>query len=167
MPGNLLKNPHGDENFSNWELTKNGENPWCIQLMPDDSVVSYFCTSHKPCLKKQVIDLVQSGYDADYLDSAPEVTVRDWYSTRGDCGGVYRLTVSLLNEKREVIATFKPADVTLPQSTPWTQVTHTFTVYGPGLRFISFEHGGQDSNSWKGWYGVRVTGSSVTISPKP
>ncbi|XP_065115423.1 F-box only protein 2-like [Paramisgurnus dabryanus] len=167
MPGNLLKNPHGHEDFSNWELTENGGNQWSIEPIPDDAVVSYFCTSHKPCLKKQVIILLQSGYDAAYLDSAPEVTVRDWYSTREDCGGVYRLTVSLLNENREVIATFKPDDVTVPLETPWTQVTHKFTDYGPGLRFISFEHGGQDDKEWKGWYGIRVTGSSVTIPPKP
>ncbi|XP_073732468.1 F-box only protein 6-like [Misgurnus anguillicaudatus] len=78
MPGNLLKNPHGDEGFSNWELTKNDGDKWQIHTMPDDSVASYFCTSFQPCLKKQVIILLQSGYDAAYLDSAPEVTVKDW-----------------------------------------------------------------------------------------
>ncbi|XP_065115237.1 F-box only protein 2-like [Paramisgurnus dabryanus] len=167
MPKNLLKNPHGDEDFSNWELTKNGGDKWCIEQVPDDAVASYFRTSFQPCLKKQVIILLQSGYDADYLDSAPEVTVRDWYSTHSACGGVYRLIVSLLNENREVIATFKPTDVTLPDGSTWTQVTHKFTSYGPGLRFISFEHGGQDNKNWKGCYGIRVTGSSVTILPKP
>ncbi|XP_073732467.1 F-box only protein 2-like [Misgurnus anguillicaudatus] len=167
MAKNLLKNPYGDDDFSNWELTQNGGDKWIVEPMTDNAVASYFCTSHKLCLKKQVIILLQSGYDAEYLDSAPEVTVSDWYATRHDCGGVYRLTVSLLNENREVIATFKPADVTVPAETTWTQVTHTFTGYGPGLRFISFEHGGQDDKSWKGWYGIRVTGSSVTIAPKP
>ncbi|XP_073732462.1 F-box only protein 2 isoform X2 [Misgurnus anguillicaudatus] len=164
---NLLKNSHGENVYSNWELTQNGGDQWHIEPTPFDAVAAYFCTSFQPCLKKQVIDLVQSGYDAAYLDSAPEVIMRDWYSTRGDCGGIYRLTVSLLNASRAVIATFKPADVTVPQGTNWTEVTHTFTGYGPGLRFISFEHGGQDDKSWKGWYGIRVTGSSVTIAPKP
>ncbi|XP_065115239.1 F-box only protein 2-like [Paramisgurnus dabryanus] len=167
MAKNLLKNPYGDDDFSNWELTQNGGDKWEIHTMTENAVASYFCTSHELCLKKQVIILLQSGYDAAYLDSAPEVTVRDWYATRHDCGGVYRLTVSLLNENREVIATFKPDDVTVPAETTWTQVTHTFTGYGRGLRFISFEHGGKDNKKWKGWYGIRVTGSSVTIPPKP
>lgn len=43
------------------------------------------------------------------------------------------------------------------------QVSHTFTEYGPGMRFIAFEHGGQDTKFWDGWFGVRVTGSSVTV----
>lgn len=43
------------------------------------------------------------------------------------------------------------------------QVSHTFTDYGPGLSYISFEHGGQDTKFWDGWFGVRVTGSSVTV----
>ncbi|XP_073732465.1 F-box only protein 44 [Misgurnus anguillicaudatus] len=164
---NLLKNSHGDEGFNNWELTQNGGDQWHIEPTPDDAVATYFCTSLQPCLKKQVIDLVKSGYDAAYLDSAPEVTVKDWYSSRPDCGGVYRLNVSLLNASRAVIATFKPPDVTVPEGINWTQVTHKFTGYGPGLRFISFEHGGQDTRHWKGCYGIRVTGSSVTIPPKP
>nr|XP_055039464.1 F-box only protein 2-like [Misgurnus anguillicaudatus] len=164
---NLLKNSHGDKGFNYWELTKNGGDKWRVERMPDDAVASYFCTSFQLCLKKQVIILLQCGYDAAYLDSAPEVTVKDWYSSRDDCGGVYKLTVSLLNENRKVIATFKPADVTVPAETTWTQVTHTFKGYGPGLRFISFEHGGQDNKNWQGSYGIRVTGSSVTIPPKP
>lgn len=43
------------------------------------------------------------------------------------------------------------------------QIRHTFLDYGPGMRFISFEHGGQDTKFWDGWFGVRVTGSSVTL----
>lgn len=43
------------------------------------------------------------------------------------------------------------------------QVSHTFSEYGPGMRFISFEHGGQDTRYWDGWFGVRVTGSAVTV----
>lgn len=45
------------------------------------------------------------------------------------------------------------------------KITHTFTDYGPGVRFIRFEHGGQDTVFWKGWYGARVTHSHVTIEP--
>lgn len=46
------------------------------------------------------------------------------------------------------------------------QVTHAFSDYGPGMRVISFEHGGQDTKFWDGWFGVRVTGSSVTVAEK-
>lgn len=45
------------------------------------------------------------------------------------------------------------------------QISHTFTDYGPGVRFVRFEHGGQDSVYWKGWFGARVTNSSVWVEP--
>lgn len=51
----------------------------------------------------------------------------------------------------------------LPSPAP--QISHTFTDYGPGVRFVRFEHGGQDSVYWKGWFGARVTNSSVWVEP--
>lgn len=60
------------------------------------------------------------------------------------------------------------------QGRPWApslilpltpQISHTFTDYGPGVRFVRFEHGGQDSVYWKGWFGARVTNSSVWVEP--
>ncbi|XP_065115232.1 F-box only protein 2-like [Paramisgurnus dabryanus] len=176
MPENLLKNPNGDEDFEHWELIENGGDEWRIEEMPGDcgydfsvdySVTKYFCTSFEPCLKKQVINLLENGCDPETLDIAqPAVTVEDWYSGRTDCGCIYKLSVALLDENQEVIAEFNPDDVTLDPDTDdcsWKKVTHTFKDYGPGLRFISFEHGGEDTKFWKGWFGVRVTGSSVTI----
>lgn len=53
--------------------------------------------------------------------------------------------------------------ISLSLSLSELQVSNTFSDYGPGLRFISFEHGGKDDKYWDGWYGVRVTGSSVTV----
>ncbi|KAJ8259496.1 hypothetical protein GJAV_G00169980 [Gymnothorax javanicus] len=72
------------------------------------------------------------------------------YCGRTDCGCSYQLVVSLLDENQEVLQEFKPEKVTLKPDADdcsWRQVTHTFSDYGPGLRFISFEHGGQDSGS--------------------
>nr|XP_055039894.1 F-box only protein 2-like [Misgurnus anguillicaudatus] len=175
MSVNLLKNPNGDEDFEHWELTKNGGDQWLIEEMSGNcghdfinkSVIKYFWTSFDLCLKRQVIDLLEEGYDPETLDIAqPAVTIKDWYGNRSDCGFIYKLYVALLDENQEVIAEFKPDDVTFKPDTSdcsWKQVTHTFTDYGPGLRFISFEHGGKDTRYWKGWFGVRVTGSSVTI----
>lgn len=52
-----------------------------------------------------------------------------------------------------------------PDLSPHPQISHTFTDYGPGVRFVRFEHGGQDSVYWKGWFGARVTNSSVWVEP--
>ncbi|KPP60663.1 F-box only protein 2-like [Scleropages formosus] len=173
MARNLLKNPFGEEEVEFWEMTENGGNQWKVEDLPgdcghahcDDSVKKYFVTSYELCLKRQVVDLLEEGYSAEDLDSQPPVTVEDWYSGRTDCGCTYQLTVSLLDENEEVLQEFKPEEVTLDPDidSSWRKVSHTFEDYGPGLRFISFEHGGQDTKYWNGWFGVRVTGSSVTI----
>ncbi|XP_048029291.1 F-box only protein 2 isoform X3 [Megalobrama amblycephala] len=127
--------------------------------------ISVHCS--RPCLKRQLIDLLAEGYDPEHLDIVqPGVNVEDWYCGRTDCGCIYKLTVSLLDEGQEIITEFKPDEVTLDpdcDDCSWRKVSHTFTDYGPGLRFISFEHGGQDTKYWQGWFGVRVTGSSVTV----
>ncbi|XP_060766696.1 F-box only protein 2 [Neoarius graeffei] len=175
MARNLLKNPSGEaDGMDFWDVTENGGKGWFLEDMPgdcghefsDETVTKYFCTSFELCLKNQMIDLVAEGYAPDDLDNQPAVTVQDWYCSRTDCGCMYQLAVSLLDENKEVLQEWRPENVTLDPDTDdcsWRQVTHTFYDYGPGLRFISFEHGGKDNKYWDGWYGVRVTGSSVTV----
>ncbi|XP_070706384.1 F-box only protein 2 [Pempheris klunzingeri] len=175
MTRNLLKNPSGEEQLEFWELTENGGSQWKVEDMPGDcgfefcnnDVTKYFVTSFELCLKRQLIDLLAEGYSCEQLDAEPTVTVEDWYCGRTDCGCTYNMTTSLLDESHEVIEEFKPEMVTLEpecdDDCSWKRVSHTFSEYGPGLRFISFEHGGKDTRFWDGWFGVRVTGSSVTV----
>ncbi|XP_029007676.1 F-box only protein 2 isoform X2 [Betta splendens] len=174
MARNLLKNPYGEEQLEFWELIVNGGNEWKVEDMPGDcghdfcleGVTKYFATSFEPCIKRQVIDLLAEGYSDDELDAQPAVTAEDWYCGRTDCGCTYQMTVCLLDNDCELIQEFKSEPVTLdPESEDcsWRKVTHTFSNYGPGMRFITFEHGGNDTKFWEGWFGVRVTGSSVTV----
>ncbi|EMP41523.1 F-box only protein 2 [Chelonia mydas] len=77
------------------------------------------------------------------------------------------LHVKLLSEHEDVLAEYQSDTVAIPQdnAATWTELSHTFSNYGPGARFVRFEHGGQDTLFWKGWYGVRVTNSSVMVEP--
>ncbi|XP_061076831.1 F-box only protein 2-like isoform X2 [Conger conger] len=174
MTKNLLKNPCGEGNMESWEVTENGGDSWHVEDMPgasghafhDAAVTKYFATSYALCLKKQVVDLLAEGFPADYLDAQPPVTVEDWYCGRSDSGFLYELTVSLLDDNEKILQRFRPDEVAVDaekDDCSWTKVTHKFSGYGPGLRFISFEHGGQDTKGWVGWFGVRVTGSSVKV----
>ncbi|KAM6980787.1 F-box only protein 2 [Aplochiton taeniatus] len=175
MTRNLLKNPNGEEQMEFWELTENGGSQWKCEELPgdcghdfcgDNSVTKCFSTSFELCLKRQVIDLQAEGYSPDDLDAQPTVTVEDWYSGRTDCGCTYQLTVCLLDENQMVLQEFQPSPLTLDpdcDDCSWKKMTHTFSEYGHGLRFITFEHGGQDTKYWDGWFGVRVTGSAVYL----
>ncbi len=48
----------------------------------------------------------------------------------------------------------------------WRRISHTFSRYGVGARYVKFYHGGmtQDMDMEEGWYGAKMTGSTVQVS---
>ncbi|NWZ92661.1 FBX6 protein, partial [Nesospiza acunhae] len=176
MKKNLLKNPRAEENFQHWTLDANEGDKWKIEDLPgahgshmsDPRIHKYFVTSYGPCFKSQLITLEKEGYWNQLMDEIrPEITVKDWYAARFDCGCRYELTVRLLSKDYIVLEEFRPEPVVIEQwsDAKWREISHTFQNYPAGVRYISFQHGGQDTQYWAGWYGVRVTNSSITIGP--
>uniref|UniRef100_A0A6I8SN42 F-box protein 2 n=1 Tax=Xenopus tropicalis TaxID=8364 RepID=A0A6I8SN42_XENTR len=171
---NLLKNNSGEgkKSFAISLLDLNyGGDGWKIEDLPGDNgndfpfegIKKYFATSFEWCSKSQLIDLLSEGYWEDLLDTdQPNILIEDWYAARSDSGCLYELCVQLLSDNKDIITEYKSEIITIPQfsDASWNQINHTFSGYGPGVRFIRFQHGGQDSVFWKGWYGVRVTNSS-------
>ncbi|XP_053547428.1 F-box only protein 2 [Bombina bombina] len=173
---NLIKNSCADADLEFWEDVKCGGDGWNIEELPGDNgqdfpteeVKKYFASSFEWCSKAQVIDLLNEGYWEELLDTdQPNIVVSDWYAARSDSGCLYELHVQLLSDNQDVVTEFQSEIITIPQfsDASWNQISYTFSGYGPGVRYIRFQHGGQDSAYWKGWYGVRVTNSSVTIEP--
>ncbi|XP_056589408.1 F-box only protein 44-like isoform X2 [Triplophysa dalaica] len=169
---NLLKNPRAEEKFNRWKLVENGGDGWKIEenvkSLPNETIEKMFVTSYGMCLKEQLIDLKKEGYSPAFMDHLqPGIKISDWYAPRRDCGSFYRIRVELLDQKNKPIRTFEPDPVYFEQwnDQEWCQMTHVFKLYGPGVRFIRFTHGGQDTKYWAGWYGIRVINSSVEICP--
>ncbi|XP_068934432.1 F-box only protein 2 [Petaurus breviceps papuanus] len=171
---NLLKNVFGEDEFEAWEEVETGGDGWKVEEIPgdcgcdfpeDENVKKYFVTSYEWCRKAQVVDLWAEGYWEELLDTnQPSIVVKDWYSSRSDASCLYELWVKLLSKNEDVVAEYKSETVALHHGlSGWHEISHTFTNYGPGVRFVRFEHGGQDQVYWKGWFGVRVTNSSVTV----
>ncbi|XP_075046313.1 F-box only protein 44-like [Mixophyes fleayi] len=174
---NLLKNPLALEGFQFWNIELNGGDQWAVEDLADDSglifkdenVTKYFVTSYETCKKSQLIDLKKMGYGEQFMDLVqPDIVIRDWFSARIDCGCQYEVLVRLLSKKKRLLKEFKPDPVIMEQWSEglWQQMTHTFSNYGRGVRFIYFQHGGRDTQFWAGWYGVRVTNSSITLEPE-
>lgn len=170
---NLLKNPKAAEQFKYWEIVSNGGNCWKIEESraphPNEAVQKNFVTSYGMCLKSQLVDLKSEGYNASFMDQyQPAIKISDWYAARFDCACEYTLKVDLLNQKKKSIQTFEPETVYIEQwnDQQWHQMTHVFKNYGPGVRYVKFVHGGKDSQFWAGWYGVRVSDSSVEVCPE-
>lgn len=174
---NLLSNPCAEEGLASWKIDDNGGDKWKVETLPgehggefpDNQVKKYFVTSFELCLKSQLVDLKSKGYWEELLDQyRPDIVVKDWFAPRADCGCTYRLRVHLTSADYITLASFEPPPVTIHQwnDARWTEVSHTFSDYPPGVRHVLFQHGGQDTQFWAGWYGPRVTNSSVTISPR-
>ncbi|XP_041654512.1 F-box only protein 6-like [Cheilinus undulatus] len=169
---NLLKNPRGEKKMRYWHITDNGGDQWTVKGIrvphPNKAVKKNFVTSYEICRKMQLIDLVEEGYDPTFMDHIqPDIKISDWYAPRFDCGCEYEIRVELLNSEKEPIQIFAPEIIYLEQwnDQQWHQMTHVFKNYGPGVRYICFSHGGKDTQYWAGWYGIRVTDSSVEICP--
>ncbi|XP_049631349.1 F-box only protein 6-like [Suncus etruscus] len=173
---NLLQNPCAEEGLNSWQIDKNGGHEWKVETLPGDfgenfphsGVTKYFVTSFWMCLKSQLVDLKANGYWDELLDHyRPDIVVKDWFAPRGDCGSTYLLSVRLISAEFITLASFEPPPVTFPQwnDASWREVSHTFSDYPPGVRYIFFQHGGHDTQGWAGWYGPRITNSSVTVSP--
>ncbi|XP_058849464.1 F-box only protein 44-like isoform X1 [Acipenser ruthenus] len=169
---NLLSNPRAEEGFNNWTLCSNGGDKWKIEsiepehALPDDTVQKYFVTSYSPCMKSQIVDLRKEGYSVRMLDEIrPDIVCSDWYAPRWDCGSKYEVCIQLLSAKHKVIQQFEPEPVIFLQwnDMEWKEMTHVFSGYGRGVRFVKFSHGGSDTQFWAGWYGIRVTNSSVVV----
>ncbi|XP_075046317.1 F-box only protein 44 [Mixophyes fleayi] len=176
MKRNLLKNPCAEDGFEFWDKIEDRGDKWKVERLPgehgkpllDEKVKNYFVTSYGLCMKSQIIDLKAEGYYEEWMDvMQPAIVIKDWYAARHDCGCKYKLVVQLLSKDNIVIQEFQPEPIVIPQwsDAKWSQMEYTFTNYGPGVRYILFQHGGKDTQFWAGWYGIRVTNSSVTMEP--
>ncbi|KAM9033599.1 F-box only protein 44 isoform X1 [Sarcophilus harrisii] len=174
---NLIRNPCAEEGFEFWTLDVNGGDEWKVEDLPGDHrrvfpnshVKKYFVTSYYTCLKSQLVDLKAEGYWEELMDrTRPDIVVKDWFAARQDCGCKYQVCVQLLSSGHVPLGTFQPDPVAIQQwsDAKWREVSHTFSNYPPGVRYIWFQHGGVDTHYWAGWYGPRVTNSSITIGPE-
>lgn len=172
---NLLRNGHGDSpkgTFAFWHIMENGGDGWKYEETPGGAdplpleKQGCFVTSYGPCTKKQIINLVGEGVLPVILDNyKPDIEVSEWHAARFDCGSVYILTVSLLNDKRKVLQEYSTDSIETEQwqGKEWSQVTHVFRDYPAGVRFVQFQHSGTDTQFWAGHYGSKMAGGVVRV----
>ncbi|XP_050625195.1 F-box only protein 27 isoform X2 [Macaca thibetana thibetana] len=166
---NLIRNPCGQEGLRKW-MVQHGGDGWVVEenrtTVPGAPSQTCFVTSFSWCRKKQVLDLEEEGLWPELLDSGRiEICVSDWWGARHDSGCMYRLLVQLLDANQTVLDKFSAVPDPIPQwnNNACLHVTHVFSNIKMGVRFVSFEHWGQDTQFWAGHYGARVTNSSVIV----
>ncbi|XP_014226462.1 F-box only protein 6-like [Trichogramma pretiosum] len=178
---NLIKNPCGNNGFRHWKILSNGGDRWTtespptgIPPLPTDLNVltedSCFVTSYGPCWASQEIDLIKEGCTEYLLDNIqPVIKIREWYGCRWDCKAVYYNSIELLEDENifdvSIVKAKKKFKDTLwhEKQNKWFKFEHVFKDYGPGLRKIVFNHGGQDSQFWAGHFGSKMTRASIIL----
>jgi hypothetical protein len=159
---NVLANPGAETgDMTGWTIDVNGGNGWATPNASGGQVHTgnyCFATSYSLSRRHQLIDLTQF-LTAAQLDAAPDFNAGEYIHTRFDQAGQYYILIQLLAaDQTTVIASFNDGTQTaltqIPSGTPWTLVSHTFTAYGPGVRYLRFEDGGRDQSTWAGNYGT-------------
>ncbi|XP_036976568.1 F-box only protein 50 [Acanthopagrus latus] len=117
---------------------------------------------------EQVVDLKAEGLWEELLDEfQPEIVIQDWYEESQLHNHIYQLHVKLLGaDKSTVISehTVNPTEDCSSYSHTWKEVSHVFSGYGPGVRYVQFLH--RLKNSFlNGFYSTVFADSSVIVKP--
>ncbi|XP_034540401.1 F-box only protein 50-like [Notolabrus celidotus] len=120
----------------------------------------------------QVVDLKAEGLWDELLDKfQPEIVIQDWYQDSQLQEQVYELHVKLLGaDKSKVISerSILPTEDRNAESKTWKEVSHVFSGYGPGVRYVHFQHRLKNMSMdgmVRGFYETKSSDSSVIVKP--
>ncbi len=163
---NLLTNPGAETiDFRGWNLTNTFDDGWWITGGDyAHSGLYSFISSYNLDTMSQEIDLLAKGYSASALDNEPSVTASTFVAGHWpNASDAYRVVIELRDENHDVIDSFDTGAQNAAGDHIWTEISHTFTDYGSGLRYIYFRQEGDDAEFWAGRYGTVFDDASLTI----
>lgn len=163
---NLLTNPGAETiDFRGWNLTNTFDDGWWITGGDYAHSGLYgFISSYNLDTMSQEIDLLAKGYSTEALDNEPSITASTFVAGHWpNASDAYRVVVELRDQSHNVIDSFDTGAQAAAGDHVWTQISHTFTNYGPGVRYIYFRQEGDDAEFWAGNYGTVFDDASVTI----
>ncbi|XP_034562992.1 F-box only protein 50-like [Notolabrus celidotus] len=120
---------------------------------------------------EQVVDLKAEGLWDELLDEfQPEIVIQDWYEESKVAEHIYELHVTLLSENMTVISehSVQPTEDRSSSSYTWKEVSHVFSGYGSGLRYVRFQHRLKNKfgdGIMRGFYQTMFCDSSVIVKP--
>ncbi|KAJ3588708.1 hypothetical protein NHX12_009562 [Muraenolepis orangiensis] len=153
-------------NYTDWTTS--------VEVLPEDAsgippgVVICHLPQYSWCTMEQRVDLKAEGLWDELLDKCqPDIVIQDWYEESQVHKNIYQLHVKLLAaDGQKVISehSVKPTEDLSNYSHTWKEVSHVFTGYGPGVRYVLFSHQVKNKFMFE-LYPTLVTGSSVTVRP--
>ncbi|KAG7484003.1 hypothetical protein MATL_G00044180 [Megalops atlanticus] len=132
--------PEGD--YTGWKKS--------IEVLPYDTsgipegVVICHLPQHSWLSLEQQVDLKEEGMWDELLDQyQPDIAIQDWYEESQLHKFIYQLQVKLLGADGQTVIqeySFNPEEDTSSFSHTWKEVSHVFSGYGPGVRYVHFFH---------------------------
>ena len=121
------------------------------------------------CRRSQTVDLLALGYTAGELDAAPDITVSEWFrgfSTRfiPNYSDTAYLKVELRGADGTTIVGVPYDSGEFTTGGTWQHITHTFSGYGPGVRYIYWEDGGKAAEQYGSTDGPVLDEAFLTIN---
>ena len=169
---NLLANGSYENGLGSWTFNANGSNAWVTATSDNAGTtaragLNAVVSSYTWGSKYQTVDLVAKGYTTAYLDTAPNILVSEWYSAfnGGDSADDhYKATIELrATDNTTVIASYTSGDLSVANGTGWHEMSHVFSGYGTGVRYVYFLTEAKDGISWGGNYGAMMDDASVRV----
>ncbi|XP_062844448.1 F-box only protein 50 [Trichomycterus rosablanca] len=154
--------PTGD--FSGWS-TSTEVLPFDTSGIPPGVVVCYLPQFSWFTLEQKV-DLKAEGLWDELLDNfQPDIAIEDWYEESQLHDSIYQLHVKLLAADGQTVIqehNCSPTENRENYSHTWKQVSHVFSGYGPGVRYVHFLHKVKNQFMVE-FFDTKFTGSSVVI----
>ncbi|XP_070541009.1 uncharacterized protein [Ptychodera flava] len=155
---NFLQNASGETgDMSCW----NHGGEWTIQE-GGYGTEKAFVSSHMWCSKYQAVDLTEH-FSEEYLDTAPDIQVFEWYH-EGVCGGgFYKFEATLMDADGNALKSYSSGEIGRIYTGKWDKQEVTFTDYGPGVRSVGINSAGKDDKGWGGHYGSKCAAASIRV----
>src|SRR5690606_31963147 len=154
--GELVVNGTADSGLTGWNITQNGGDGWAV------TGSNKFITSYSYCIKSQVIDLISVGYSEAALDASPDIVVsEDYVGGWPNYNDIYSYNAELRDVNGIVLASYSTGNLTCSGTVQ--TVSHSFSGYPAGVRYIFIEHGGKKVKFWAGHYGAVIDNSRAEV----
>ncbi|KAM8899854.1 F-box only protein 50-like [Spinachia spinachia] len=155
-----------DVDFSSW-TTSTETLPYDSSGIPAGAVVCQL-PRYSWFTMEQVVDLKAEGLWEELLDDfQPEILIQDWYKTNRLHKSIFELHVKLLGADKSTVISEHSANPTEDRSAyshTWKEVSYVFSGYGPGVRYVHFQH--RLKNQYlNGFYETLSSDSSVMVRP--
>ncbi|GJQ69564.1 hypothetical protein Trydic_g6660 [Trypoxylus dichotomus] len=93
----------------------------------------------------------------------PNIYVSEWVAARSDCGACYAMTVKILCKGDRFVEKSITHREEQWLGSAWSKKEIIIEDYPDDVETIVFEHCAQDTQFWKGHYGMKMAGAVVKV----